>query len=410
MSRKWIQAFIALATIVSPAPGQSGQSHYNPVYARQEQGAGWAVVGPSVESGLTSSETAAPSYYWFRAEYLGWWLTGSELPPLITASPAGTPRAQAGVLGAPGTRVLFGDESVNDNFRSGVRITFGGWLDECRSTGFEVRLLTLDRQTDGFAAGSPDGSLIVSRPFLDASTGRQNAELVSFPGVLAGAVVADADSGKFCLLDALCRQSWCRDCSSYLDFLAGYRYLRFEDRVRVVERLTPLAAAGSQINLVDEFNASNRFHGGVFGLAAGYTDGAMTIELRAHIAVGETSRTVAINGATQIITPAGTTLATGGLLAQSTNIGTHRSSDWTVVPDVELTVGWWLTNYCRVLVGYSCLYWPGVARAGEQIDFSVNPTQLPPAGTLVGPARPAFALHSSDLWAHGFSIGIELRF
>jgi hypothetical protein len=61
------------------------------------------------------------------------------------------------------------------------------------------------------------------------------------------------------------------------------------------------------------------------------------------------------------------------------------------------------------MAGYSFIYWPGVARAGEQIDFALNPTQLPP-GTLVGPARPAFVLHRSDLWAHGFSIGVEFRY
>jgi hypothetical protein len=39
--------------------------------------------------------------FWAEIDYLGW-----TVPPLVTTSPAGTPLAQAGVLGAPGTSVL----------------------------------------------------------------------------------------------------------------------------------------------------------------------------------------------------------------------------------------------------------------------------------------------------------------
>ena len=52
-------------------------------------------------------------------------------------------------------------------------------------------------------------------------------------------------------------------------------------------------------------------------------------------------------------------------------------------------------------------------RPGDQIDPVINPTQLPtPAGpgTLVGPARPAFAFHETDLWVHGINFGGEFRF
>jgi Putative beta barrel porin-7 (BBP7) len=410
MVRTRIPSVAVLAVLVTAAMGAETPSSDKPVPSTSSPEPGQATVDPVSTPPEVGPVSSAHNWYWVRADYLGWWLTGSRLPPLVTTSPPGTPRDQAGVLGAPGTEVLFGDETVNDDFRSGVRITVGGWLDNFCTTGFELRGLVLDRRSDPFAAGSPDGSAIVSRPFLDAATGRQNAELVSFPGVLAGAVfVADAESDKFWAFDALCRKNCCRDCTGYIDLLAGYRYLQFGDHVRVFEQLQPLATPGSRFNLVDEFNAANRFHGAVVGLAAGYTYGMVTVDARAGIALGETTRTVSINGATQIVTPEGTTTAPGGLLALPTNIGVYRSSDWTVVSDFELTIGCWLTRCCRVMVGYSFLYWPGVARAGEQIDFAVNPSQLPP-GTLVGPARPAFVLYRSDLWAHGFSIGAEFRY
>jgi Putative beta barrel porin-7 (BBP7) len=409
MFRTWIPAIILLAVLGSAAFGEEPKASDKPVTSAPTRDPGEATVTPVPTPVDAIPAPSNHNQFWFGVDYLGWWLTGSHLPPLLTASPPGTSRTQSGVLGAPGTDVLFGGESVNDDFRSGVRFRFGGWLDESCTKGFEFRTLCLDRQADRFVAGSPDGSLLVSRPFIDARSPRQNAELVSFPGVIAGAISADAESGKFWELDALCRWNCCRNCWGYVDALAGYRYLQYADRVRVAEQLIPLATPGSQINVVDEFSASNRFNGGVVGLAAGYTDGMWFVEMQTHLAVGVTSRTVAINGATQIVSPDGTTLATGGLLAQSTNIGVYRSTDWTVVPDLELTAGCWLTRCCRVMVGYSFLYWPGVARAGEQIDLALNPTQLPP-GTLVGPARPAFVLNRSDLWAHGFSLGVEFRY
>jgi Putative beta barrel porin-7 (BBP7) len=226
MARTRIPAIALLAMLASATMGAEPKASDKPVPSTASPEPGQAPVDPVSTPPEAGPVPSAHNGYWIRADYLGWWLTGSQLPPLVTASPPGTPRAQAGVLGAPGTQVLFGDEMVNDDFRSGVRITLGGWLDDCCKTGFELRGLVLDRRSDPFAAGSPDGSAIVSRPFLDARTGRQNAELVSFPGVLAGTVfVADAESDKFWAVDLLCRKNWCRNCSGYVDVLAGYRYL-----------------------------------------------------------------------------------------------------------------------------------------------------------------------------------------
>lgn len=41
---------------------------------------------------------------WVSAEYLLWWSKGNEIPPLVSSSPAGTPRADAGVIGSPAPR------------------------------------------------------------------------------------------------------------------------------------------------------------------------------------------------------------------------------------------------------------------------------------------------------------------
>ncbi len=68
-----------------------------------------------------------------------------------------------------------------------------------------------------------------------------------------------------------------------------------------------------------------------------------------------------------------------------------------------------MTDSVRIYVGYTLLYWSNVVRPVDQIDFGINPTQLPTAagpGTLVGPARPAFNFHETDFWAQGVNLGV----
>src|SRR5262245_31571922 len=82
---------------------------------------------PSCLFGDSSNPPSCPRI-WVRGEYLLWWLSAPKLPPLVTTSPPGTPQIDAGVLGSPGTAVLFGDSHVNGDVRSGGRVTLGGWL------------------------------------------------------------------------------------------------------------------------------------------------------------------------------------------------------------------------------------------------------------------------------------------
>src|SRR5437879_4999432 len=66
--------------------------------------------------------------WWVSADYLFGWVRSSKLPPLVTTSPAGTPQASAGVVGQPGTTVLFGNSDVVGDMRPGIRLGMGAWL------------------------------------------------------------------------------------------------------------------------------------------------------------------------------------------------------------------------------------------------------------------------------------------
>ncbi len=70
-----------------------------------------------------------PRHY-LNLDALGFWVKHDSLPALVTTSPVGTPQDEAGVLGQPGTSVLFGNQNVNGAVRPGGRVMGGIWLDD----------------------------------------------------------------------------------------------------------------------------------------------------------------------------------------------------------------------------------------------------------------------------------------
>ncbi len=85
------------------------------------------------------SNRCSAANYWVRAEYLAWSLDGMELPPLVTTSTGTTP-ANTGILGGGTTQVLFGGDTINDDLRSGGRITLGWWADAAQSCAMKLAI------------------------------------------------------------------------------------------------------------------------------------------------------------------------------------------------------------------------------------------------------------------------------
>ena len=105
----------------------------------------------------------------------------------------------------------------------------------------------------------------------------------------------------------------------------------------------------------------------------------------------------------------------GGYFAQPTNVGSHTRNVAAVVPEASLNVGYRLTSWLSIIAGYTFLYASNVARPGEQVDRTVNPTQSPSFGgpadkPLAGEARPRVRFEGSDFWAHGLSAGLAVSF
>jgi hypothetical protein len=361
--------------------------------------------------------------WWIGADYLAWQLDDVGLPPLVTASPAGTPLDQAGVLGAPTTQILFGNEEVGDDLRSGFRVYGGVWFDCCQSCGISAEYFELDNDAFDFVQGS-NANLIVTRPFFNAQDNTGDAELVSVPNELDGTVRVsgyDDFEGAAITLQK-CMWRCCDPCgnTAQWNMLGGYRYYNYESQLLITENLTVLPGTtsplvpGTQISVRDQFDARSEFHGGEIGAQGRVTECWWWLDGMAKIAIGGHRRVVVVDGQTINTVPgAGTATFAGGLLtSEVTNIGRYGDTRTAVIPELRIGLGAQLTPQLSARVGYNVIIWSDVVRAAHHLPpgLRVDPRNIPPVVAGGGP-DPAFpGLLGSQLLAHGLDVGLQYNY
>ncbi len=353
----------------------------------------------------------AHDHIWFRGEALLWWTKGGQTPALLTTSPASTPLAQAGVLGQPGTSVIFGDQELNQGLHGGTRITFGTWLGCCQENGLEFSYMILGENTQSFSDASM-GNPILARPFFNTTTGAEDSHVIAFPNVANGTFNATSTE-NFDGAEVLFRRALVHGCDGRIDLLLGYRFANLTDGLQLADAATSsggsgsIAPAGTTIETVDIFHTRNNFNGGDLGFSTEWRRGRWTVETLLKMGIGDTQTQVVINGATSVTANGASTVSNGGLLALPSNIGMHDSNQFSVMPEIGLTLGCDVTEHLRARVGYTLLYWSNVARPGDQIDPNVDTNQFPPP--IATGEKPAFILHTSDFWRRastwGWTIG-----
>jgi hypothetical protein len=363
-----------------------------------------------------------PGRFWIRDEYLGFFAKGDQLPALVNTSPTGT---------LPALTPLFGNSTVNTGYRSGNWVQGGMWLDCCKQWALQGDYFFLGNQSTGYNASS-DGDPVLARPYTDANTGAPGQQLIAFPGTVVGSVQAtDSNSlqgaGASLRHNLCCWQGCCNPCDTgcggcfqgqncaRLDFITGFRYYNFRDNLNVTENLVSTSTTngvpvGTMIGVRDSFQTQNNFYGATLGLIYDRYNGRWVYEAGAQVALGSTQQIVNINGNTTVMFPGQTTsVAQGGLLALSSNIGHYTHNSFAAIPMFSGRIGYRLSNCFTAFVGYTFIYWGEVARAGSQVNTTINPNLLPPS-TGVGPAQPAFSLHESTLWVQGITLGGQFNF
>lgn len=374
----------------------------------------------------------SPGVWYGSAEFVLYSLSADKSPPLVITGPQSTTS-----INSPGVSVLYGG-TLNTDPGFGGKVTMGAWFNRCQTWGMFGSFFTTGTQQQNSTFSSPDGAVFLARPFFNNSpinfdgsphTPAEDIERVSQTG-LGGSVAINRTS----LLrggDLNFRFNWCNynSCSGRfawnIDKYFGVKYMGLDETLSVTENLTVLTTvpgqvtAGDKFYVNDSFMTRNSFIGGNIGLISEMRLGRFFFDAHGSIAFGGNLQEVSIGGNTRITQDnVASPLLTGGLLAQQTNIGTYNRTQFSLIPEVGLKLGWQVSDHFRLFAGMDFTYWSNVVRPGQQIDYTVNTSQLPriDAGgnpvqpPLVGPARPAFNWQSSNMWLSGFSAGVSWVF
>ena len=360
--------------------------------------------------------------FWIRDEYVGWWAQGGRVPALVNTSSDGT---------LPSDITLYGNDTYNSGYRSGNWTQTGMWFDCCHTHGIQADYFFVGQKSSPFFAAS-DGDPILTRPFIDASTGDPADELVAFPGIVVGRISIDnhnnmqgagvlgrcnicCDCGCDCCGNNMCTpKCWCKERCSRCDFVGGFRWYQFNDNLNITENLVSIdpnsgIPVGTMIDLTDSFTTENNFYGFEFGVIHQVWRGRWMTEGTYKVALGDMNSVVNINGSTTVSFPGQPTVVNqGGLLALQSNIGRHTQDNFAAIPQVSWRLGYRMTEHITLMGGYTFMFFSQIARAGDQIDPVINTNLIPPV--TGGGTRPAYVFHPSELVLQGVTIGAEINF
>lgn len=363
-------------------------------------------------SGLIEIATADDDSQWaVEAELLQGWIRGSSAPPLVSTSASTVPRNEAGVLSNSTTSSIFGNGLIDTEHRTGTRFRLQQILgDEGDFGSYFGAMYLANGSSPAIFSSDASGLPVLGRPFFNANDQVQDAQLVSYPDVLVGQVSVDTASELYAG-DLGISRALLRDEDFDLDLHAGYRFLSFRDGLFVREDLRSTDLGGfiplnTTFVVQDSLATLNQFHGGSLGATLKTHFKSWDLGMFTSVSLGGIQRKLKVSGSTDVTIPGlPTDTYAGGLLALPTNIGSYQSTKFVAVPELRLFANRLLTQRLSLNFGYNFLLVPETWRAAEQVDYTINESQIG-GGTLTGLSRPTTHGSSSDMWVQTLSIGL----
>jgi hypothetical protein len=326
---------------------------------------------------FSSSRNPNNNKIYITGDTLLWWLKPSDYPVLVTT---GTPPTTA-----------IGDSSTPLQMFTGLRMNFGYWFDPDHCLGMEQGFLYLGRETTrqsvrSNAAGVPAIGPAIINPFTGATF------RVAAPGVSNGSATATFMSEMWGA-DSNVRKCLFADNCVTLDGLIGFRYLGLKEDFSL-STVSTVPRTGERLAIMDSFATQNHFYGPQIGFVSESRWRRFYLDSTFKLGMGVTQQTVHIEGeATDSLSPL---VVHNGSLAQRSNIGDYNRNVFSVIPEINLTLGMNVTQRIRITAGYTFMYWTDVVRPGEQINGSRT--------------NPGFEFRSTDFFAHGANVGLEYRY
>lgn len=375
------------------------------------------VTAPSAEPVAAPMELAAPSVddiLWFRTDYILWQLPRQNIPfPIVTT---GNPADDCfgGVIGQPGTGVLFGNQNVSNNNTGGLRVLLGGWLDNAHDFGVEANGFVVLQENHTFSFSSDkSGNPGLYLSAYNTQLGREDSAIIADPIQQFGGSIQVATGMRFFGTELNTLFNLKRNDVFEWTFLSGVRYLDLRESLSVSAVSRDLVL-NQHITLDDQFKTANQFLGYQIGSRMRWRSPRWMLDLTGKVALGGNRREVTISGQSTSGGPDATNPGTyaGGFYAQPSNIGRDSNIALAVVPAAEVRIGFFVLPRVIASVGYDILYLNQTVRATNQVDRNLNLSQSPVLGspTPDGPAGPRRQFDSSDFFVHGLSVGLEIRY
>lgn len=399
-------------------PGYPPGTHGQPGYQLPQDG-----VGP----GGVNARLAPRA--WFDASYLLWFAKSQRtggFPLLTTSGPAA-----GGVPGNTSTTELYPRGDIGYGAISGFRLEGGRFTDDASRYGYYLSgFYTQNKKKDFDVASDVTGQPLIARPFINASTGRPDVLLVSFPTAVAGTAnvhtetqLYGAEGGTVTNLYRSCPD---QGCLFNLNFITAFRFLELSERLTIDQSSTildgntttfdgKLYGPGTTIGVRDDFETHNRFYGGQVGLNGEARYGRCFLGVSTKVAIGVMDERLDVRGFSTL--QGGGTLANStagaGLFANANNVGRYKEDKFAVIPELTVNLGYTWRSWLTTSVGYNLLYASRVARPGEQVNPVVNSGQVPtsPAyglGSIQTGGSPSIV--QSDYYMQGVQFSLMIRY
>ena len=312
-----------------------------------------AAVSLLISAGVAAAQTPGGSVqagpFSLSAEALLWWFKDSPAPvPLVTD----------GIIGQPGTSVLLGGKDLDTGANPGFRLTAGYAANERWGLEGSFFYITPRSASNSVDSSGKLGSTDLMVPFFDVTRQRESGIALSLSPFYSGSAREELTNS---LLGAELNGTWAVVPTGALrvNLLGGFRYLRLHEAYTFATSSQLIPPFPQLIWMTkDEFDTTNNFYGLQVGVRARFDWGRLFVSGAVKFALGAMVQSVDVNGSrmTNDFTNVGPTQTfSGGHFALPTNIGTHTRTAFAVVPELGLNVGYRITPWASVSLGYTLL-------------------------------------------------------
>lgn len=396
------------------------------------------------QSETATSGNSTTLRFYGGLEYLNWWVKDAPLSvPLVSTGPVAT--THHGLLGPPAengadSTVLYGaghapaqggNDSQSFPSSPGAKLTAGYWFDAEQRFAIEGSAFYLASRSAGFSArGDANGNPILGIP-VHNSVSYDIGPMTIFPGedslpfslpddpnrVRSNGIITGGTDIKntmtFWGADVKGVINIYRDPTWDLSGLAGFRHVNLSEGFNMttdIEGITgPYTGQAGMVH--DGFKTSNQFYGASFGLRGGAHWGPWFAEVTAQIAPGISHETVDVTGGYWSVNFTPTTSGPEGVFAQPANEGRRTSNRFAFTTDAEIKVGYTVSQNVRITLAYEHTYYSNVVRPTDQIDRNLPKGQtFNQADPTISTTSPAKLFNTTDFFAHGLNVGVEVRF